>query len=468
MGLLEQAANMFRIRDLRRRLLITIGLIAVCRVGCYIPAPGIDVRALGKLLEEARGEGIGAILGILNLFAGGALSNGAIFGLGVMPYISASIIFQLLASVIPSLESLHKEGEAGRRKLNQYMRIATVFICLFQGAVVVRGLYQFGVIPEYITQSWLRSVAFSLTNGFLLMAGTMFLMWVGEQIDEHGIGNGISLIIMVNILARLPSQVTLLAEDIRRAESQQNALLKIAIMIALFVAVVVGIIYITEGERRIPVQQAKHVRGPKVYGGQKHYLPLKVNQAGVMPLIFASALLQFPAIIAGWAAQSLSENTDSLWYKFFRFVGDTVNPAGGELTLGYVVLEGLLIFFFCYFWTAMMFNPQEMSENLKDYGSFIPGIRPGKRTADYLEGIMNRVTLAGSCFLIVIAMLPMFVAWALRIPRYFAYIYGGTSILIVVGVALDVMRRIDQHLEMRRYSGFATGAAGRRKVRRRR
>jgi preprotein translocase subunit SecY len=410
---------------------------------------------------------MGAVLGIINLFAGGALSNGAVFGLGVMPYISASIIFQLLASVIPSLERLHKEGEAGRRKLNQYTRIATVFICLFQGAIVVRGLYRFGVIPEYVSESWLRSLAFSFTNGFLLMAGTMFLMWVGEQIDEHGIGNGISLIIMVNILSRLPSQVSLLAEDIRRAESQQNALLKIAVLIALFVAVVVGIIYIIQGERRIPVQQAKHVRGPKVYGGQKHYLPLRVNQAGVMPLIFASALLQFPAIIASWATQSLSENADSLWYKFFRFISDMVTTSE-SLTLGYLVLNGLLIFFFCYFWTAIMFNPQEMSENLKDYGSFIPGIRPGKRTAEYLEGIMNRVTLAGSCFLIVIALLPMLVASALRIPRSFAYIYGGTSILIVVGVALDVMTRIDQHLEMRRYSGFAAGAAGRRTVRRRR
>jgi preprotein translocase subunit SecY len=380
-----------------------------------------------------------------------------------MPYISASIIFQLLANVIPSLERLRKEGEAGRKKLNQYTRMATVVICLFQGIVVVRGLYRFGVVPDYVTQSWFASAWFSFSNGFLMMAGTMFLMWVGEQIDEHGIGNGISMIIMVNILSRLPGQLFTLAQNIQQAQSQQNAVLKILVLLGLFVGLVVAIIYITRGERRIPVQQAKHVRGPKVYGGQKHYLPLRVNQAGVMPLIFASALLQFPAIIAGSAVQTL--DSDSLWHGFFAFISDAVQP--GQLSLTYVLLYGLLIFFFSYFWTAIMFNPQEMSENLKDYGSFIPGIRPGKRTADYLEGIMNRVTMAGSFFLLSIALMPMIVAWVLNIPLATASLYGGTSILIVVGVALDLMNRINQHLEMRRYSGFAAGAAGRRRTRRR-
>jgi len=468
MSMIEQVQNMFRIRDLRRRLLITIGLIAVARVGCFIPAPGIDVKALGELLGQAQG-GAGAVLQLMNMFTGGALGRGAIFGLGVMPYISASIIFQLLANVVPSLERLRKEGEAGRKKINQYTRIATVFICLFQGTLVIRGLYVFGVVPEFVTQSFLRSLGFSLSNGLFLTAGTMFLMWLGEQIDEHGIGNGISLIIMVNILARLPQALTQLGRNIQTVESQQTAILKIAVLLALFVGLVMAIVYITQGERRIPVQQAKHVRGARVYGGQKHYLPLRVNQAGVMPLIFAIALLQFPAIIARSAERSLASSPDSLWYKFFRFLSDVVMPRGaGELTVTYVVLYGLLIFFFCYFWTAIMFNPKEMSEHLKDYGSFIPGIRPGKRTADYLEGIMNRITVAGSCFLVGIALMPRFVAWAMKVDLSVAGFYGGTSILIVVGVALDLMNRINQHLEMRRYSGFAAGAAGRRRVRRRR
>ncbi|MFW5915691.1 MAG: preprotein translocase subunit SecY, partial [Planctomycetota bacterium] len=400
----------------------------------------------------------------LNMFAGGALAQGAVFGLGIMPYISASIIFQLMANVVPSLEKLKEEGEAGRKKLNQYTRIATVVICMFQGAMVVRGLYRFGVIPEYVTTSWFYSAWFSISNGFLLMAGTMFLMWIGEQIDEHGIGNGISLIIMVNILSRLPGQLQILAQNIQQAESQQNSVLKILVLVALFVALVVAIVFITRGERRIPVQQAKHVRGPKVYGGQKHYLPLKVNQAGVMPLIFASALLQFPAIIAGAATESF--NPDSLWHGFFTFINDAIQP--GELSLSYVLLYGTLIFFFSYFWTAIMFNPQDMSDNLKDYGSFIPGIRPGRRTADYLEGIMNRVTMAGSFFLLVIALMPMIVSWALNIPLETAALYGGTSLLIVVGVTLRLVNKINQHLEMRRYEGFAAGASGRKRTRRRR
>ncbi len=473
MPFLEDVSNIFRIRELRRRLLITIGLIAVCRIGAYIPLPGIDTRAIGKLMESARGGGAGALLGLMNMFSGGALRNGAIFGLGIMPYISASIIFQLLANVVPSLERLRKEGASGQKKLNQYTRIATVFICMFQGALMIKGLAGMqvpgglSIIPEAITKYPFRSFMFSLSNGFLLMAGTMFLMWIGEQIDEHGIGNGISLIIMVNILARLPSAIWLLGRQIRMEESQQDAVLKILVLLGLFIVVVVAIIYITQGERRIPVQQAKHVRGPKVYGGQKHYLPLRVNQAGVMPLIFASALLQFPAIIAGSAASAFGENHESFWYKFFVFVSSAVTFRR-DFTFTYVLLYGLMIFFFCYFWTAIMFNPKEMSENLKDYGSFIPGIRPGRRTADYLEGIMNRVTLAGSFFLILIALMPMLVAKALKVDLSIAFFYGGTTILIVVGVALDLVRRINDHLEMRRYSGFAAGAAGRRRARRRR
>ncbi len=465
MSVLEQLANVWRIRDLRRKILVTVGLLAVCRVGVYIPLPGIDVQALKALFEGAAGTAGGHVMGLINLFAGGALGNGAIFGLGIMPYISASIIFTLLANVVPSLEALRKEGAAGQKKLNQYTRVATVFICLVQGAVFVRGLFGYGVVPEAVRQSWFASLKFMAVGGFLLTAGTMFLMWVGEQIDEHGIGNGISLIITVNILSRLPSGIYLLATQIGNAESQQNAILKVVLLLALFVGIVMAIVYITRGERRIPVQQQKHVRGPRIYGGQKHYLPLRVNQAGVMPIIFASALLMFPQIIAGSAMQALAGNPDGFWYKFFVLINDAISRQSPTLT--YVALYGLLIFFFCYFWTAVMFNPQEMSENLQSYGSFIPGIRPGKRTANYLEGIMNRVTLAGSAFLLIIAIMPMLVMSALGVNWGVAAFYGGTSILIVVGVTLDLVRKINEHLEMRRYSGFAAGAGGRRRSRRR-
>jgi preprotein translocase subunit SecY len=466
MSLVEQLGNVWRIRELRRKILITLGLLALCRVGVYIPVPGVDTKALGDFLKSMGSTAGGQLLGIVNLFSGGAFSRGAVFGLGVMPYISASIIFTLLANVIPSLEALKKEGATGQKKLNQYTRIATVFICFFQGAIVVRGLFFYpGVIPDYVINSLFYRTAFMLSSGFIMMVGTLFLMWLGEQIDEHGIGNGISVIIMIGIVARLPAAYQDLATRISGGESQQNAILKVALLLALFVGVVVSIVYITRGERRIPVQQQKHVRGPKVYGGQKHYLPLRVNQAGVMPIIFAQALLSFPAIIAVSLGKAL-EPSHGFWWRFFTAIGDAISRQNG-LTFTYVVLYGLLLFFFTYFWTAVMFNPKEMSENLQNYGSFIPGIRPGKRTADYLEGIMNRVTLAGSAFLLAIALMPLMVMSGLGVGWGTAAFYGGTSILIVVGVSLDVVRRINDHLEMRRYSGFTAGAGGRRRSRRR-
>jgi len=466
MSLLDQIGNIWRIRELRRKLLITFGLLAICRIGVYIPLPGIDVSALGRFYKQLAGTAGGQVLGLINLFSGGAMARGAIFGLGIMPYISASIIFTLLANVVPSLEALRKEGGAGQKKLNQYTRVTTVFICLFQGAIIVRGLYNVPeVIPDAIRASWFASFRFIVRSGFLLMAGTMFLMWLGEQIDEHGIGNGISLIITVNILARLPMGIQQLLWQIRTAESQQTAYMEVAFLLLLFIGVVTVIVYITRGERRIPVQQQKHVRGPRVYGGQKHYLPLRVNQAGVMPIIFASALLMIPQIIAGSMHQALSGSRSSFWYRFFGWINDAISRSSPTFT--YITLYSALIFFFCYFWTAVVFNPQDMSENLQNMGSFIPGIRPGKRTANYLEGIMNRITLAGSFFLLAVAITPMLLVSVLGVGWSTAAFYGGTSILIVVGVVLDFVRRVNDHLEMRRYSGFTAGAGGRRRSRRR-
>ncbi|MGD2175679.1 MAG: preprotein translocase subunit SecY [Candidatus Brocadiaceae bacterium] len=466
MAILEQMGNAWRIRELRRKILITLGLLALCRVGAYVPLPGVNVAALQRIVQQ----GGGGVLSLLNLFSGGALGRAAIFGLGIMPYITASIMFTLLANVIPSLEELRKQGAAGQRKLNQYTRLATIFVCLFQGSILLRALLSSQVGGETImasgmATSWLGTVRFLVTGAILLTAGTMFLMWLGEQIDQHGIGNGISLIITIGILARLPSAIYELKLNVQTAESQQNAILKVALLLMLFVAIVVAIIYITQGERRIPVQQQKHVRGPRVYGGQKHYLPLRVNTAGVMPIIFASVLLQFPQTIAHWARMQSAPG--GFWSGFFASIEDAFGMGGGEVHLTYIVVYGMLIFFFCYFWTAVVFNPREMSENLQSYGSFVPGIRPGRRTANYLEGIMNRVTLAGAFFLLIIALMPTFIFAGLGVGWGVAGFLGGTSILIVVGVTLDLVRRVNEHLEMRRYSGFGAGAGGRRRSRRR-
>jgi preprotein translocase subunit SecY len=466
MSVLERVADIWRVHDLRRKILITILLLAVCRVGVYVPVPGVDAAKIVEIAGQRSSAGEGGateqVMNLLNMFSGGALGRVAVFGLGIMPYISASIIFTLLANVLPALERLRKEGAAGQKKLNQYTRLATVVLCLFQG-ILLLGAQSHELVPVLATGGF-AAWRFVIGGAFVMMAGTMFLMWIGEQIDEHGIGNGISLIITINILSRLGPALIAAAGDLKNSQDRQGAVLGAIFLFALFVGIVAAVIYITRGERRIPVQQQKHVRGPRVYGGQKHYLPLRVNQAGVMPIIFGSALLTFPIILANAMLGNLSPGT--FWHKVFGFIVAAVSPSG-DLTFTYVMVFGSLIFFFCYFWTAVMFNPKEMSENLQSYGSFIPGIRPGRRTADYLEGIMNRVTLAGSFFLVVIAMLPMIVAAVTNVGRGISGFFGGTGILIVVGVTLDMVRRITDHLEMRRYSGFRAGAGGRRRSRNR-
>jgi len=464
MSVLERVADIWHVRDLRRKILITVLLLAVCRVGVYVPVPGVDAARIVEIAGSVSDDqsATGQVMTLLNMFSGGALGRVAVFGLGIMPYISASIIFTLLANVLPALERLRKEGAAGQKKLNQYTRLATVILCLFQGILLLKA--QTADVVPALGIGGFAAWRFVIGGAFVMMAGTMFLMWIGEQVDEHGIGNGISLIITINILSRLGPALIRAGGSMLKADDRQSAVLAAVFLFGLFVAIVAAVIYITRGERRIPVQQQKHVRGPRVYGGQKHYLPLRVNQAGVMPIIFGSALLTFPIIIANAMLGGLTEGT--FWYRVFNFIVQAVSPTGG-LTFTYVVVFGSLIFFFCYFWTAVMFNPKEMSENLQSYGSFIPGIRPGRRTADYLEGIMNRVTLAGSFFLVVIAMLPMIVGAVTNMGGGITGFFGGTGILIVVGVTLDMVRRITDHLEMRRYSGFRAGAGGRRRSRKR-
>ena len=453
--MLDKIKTIYNIPELRQKILVTLGLIALCRVGVFIPIPGIDTGVLKGYFQQVSGTGVGQLLGLVDLFAGGAMSSGAIFGLGVMPYISASIIFQLLVGVLPSLERLHKEGEVGRKKINQYTRITTVGLCFFQAFVLTRTLYTLDIGGVPVVPVYLQGMSFQLMASLLLTTGTMSLMWIGEQIDEHGIGSGISLVIMVGIVDRLPwafSQVlSNFTFSVTPAE-HEIGIFRLLLLVASFVVIVAGIVYITQGQRRIPIQQAKHTRGHRVYGGQKHFLPLRVNQAGVMPIIFAQSLIIFPAAIIQGVQVRMEPG--SFGYLISSRLADALQ--GGVV---YVTLYSFLIAFFCYFWTAIQFNPKEMSENLKDYGSFIPGIRPGGRTAEYLENLMSRITLAGATFLAIIALLPNMVSKGFEINRAIAGFYGGTGLLIAVGVSLDLLQKIESHLLMRHYSGLLGGTS---------
>ena len=451
---MEALRSIFKIPDLRRKVLITLALLGLCRLGVYVPIPGVDVQRLQEWFKGTASDPLGNLLGLMNLFAGGAFANCAIFGLGVMPYISASIIFQLLASVVPSLEQLQKEGESGRRKITQYTRYATVGLCFLQGWITINGLQHTNM----------GGTVFPPGNGFLVMAaimlttGSMLLMWIGEQVDEYGIGNGISMIIMVGILDRMPGAVR---EVLMQSSVGLDSAIKMFVLVMMFVGVIVGIIFVTEAQRRIPFQQAKHVRGTRVYGGQRHYLPLRVNQASIFPIIFAQSLLMLPSVITGsilkqYKASQWADNT--FMHSFWQMLNDNLQHGQFMYTLLYVAL----IFFFSFFWTAITFNPKDMANNMKDYGTFIPGIRPGARTAEYLEKIMTRITIPGAVFLSLIAVMPDLVAAKMEVTRMVAGFYGGTSILIVVGVALDLVRKIESQLLMRHYEGFMRAGARRR------
>lgn len=426
----EVIKNIFSIPELRRRILITLGLLAVFRLGSFIPLPGLNISGI-KAYMEGMMKGGGQMFGLVNIFSGGAMSNMSLFSLGIMPYISASIIFQLLVKVIPSLEALSKEGPSGYRKIAQYTRYATVGICVIQALFILNWLERGGgnlagnntpIVAD--TSGWFKPIGI-----MALAAGTMFVMWIGEQISEYGIGNGSSLIIMAGIVDGMPkAAAALITEDV--------GIDKVVILALIYVAVVVSIVLTTQAQRRIPVQHAKHTRGRRVYGGQRNYLPLRVNQAGVMPVIFASSIMILPQGIAsaiGWEP-----------------LRDAFNRQGFVFSIVYIAL----VVFFTYFWTALFFQPNEMSNNLKEHGSFVPGIRPGKRTAEYLEYIMNRIALVGAVYLCLVALMPDIVAGSMDVGRYVTRFLGGTGILIVVGVGLDMMQKIESHLLMRSYEGF--------------
>jgi len=453
---LEALLSIFKIPDLRRKVLITLVLLALCRLGVYIPIPGVNTEELRRLVDSLikAGDPAGRILGLINLFAGGAFANCAIFGLGVMPYISASIIFQLLASVVPSLEQLQKEGEAGRKRITQYTRYATVGLCFLQGLITIQGLRATPRMGALFPQGF----EFLMMASIMLTTGSMLLMWIGEQIDEYGIGNGISLIIMIGILDRFPGAIL---EVARQFTPSLGAVVDVTVMVGLFVGVILGIIFITEAQRRIPFQQAKHVRGTRVYGGQRHYLPLRVNQASIFPIIFAQSLLMLPATIVHSFRQMYETGQwprGGFGDKFWTMMYDNLQSG----TFVYMLLYVAMIFFFSFFWTAITFNPKDMANNMKDYGTFIPGIRPGARTAEYLEKIMTRITIPGAVFLSIIAILPDLISSKMEVTHWVSGFYGGTSILIVVGVALDLVRKIEAQLLMRHYEGFMRTSGRRR------
>jgi preprotein translocase subunit SecY len=424
---IEGFQNAFRIPELKKRILFTLALLAVYRIGAHIPTPGIDSQALAAFFQQTQGT----LLGFFDMFSGGALSRLTIFALGIMPYISASIILELLTVVVPYLEKLKKEGEQGRKKITQYARYGTIVLSAVQGLGISLGLESMQsptgalVVPD---PGW----SFRLMTVLTLTAGTAFIMWLGEQITERGIGNGISLIIFAGIVARLPSAIV---NTFRLMETGELNLLLMIFLLGLMLAVVAAIVFMEAGHRKIPIQYAKRVVGRRMYGGQTTHLPLKLNTSGVIPPIFASSIISFPLTIATFTH-----------HPWLEWVSNALAPATPLYTLANVVM----IFFFCYFYTAIIFNPMDVAENMKKYGGFIPGMRPGKRTAEYIDRTLTRLTFVGAIYLSFVVILPDYMIRYLNVPFYF----GGTGLLIVVGVAMDTMQQIESHLVMRHYESF--------------
>ena len=421
---LQNAAN---IPELRKRILFTLAMLAIYRIGVQIPTPGIN----GAALSEFFAKNAGNLLGMFNMFSGGALENFSIFALGIMPYISASIIIQLLTVVIPQLESLSKEGEAGQRKITQYTRYGTVALSIIQGTFIATGLQSMAAPGgEAIVIN--PGTPFILMTMLTLTSGTAFIMWLGEQMTERGIGNGISLIIFAGIVARGPSA---LVNSIQLIKAGEITLFFVPIIIAFMVLVVGVIVFFETSQRRIPIQYAKRVVGRKVYGGQSSHLPLKINIAGVIPPIFASSIMMFPATIGSF-----------IQVEWVQKVSAAMSPG----TFYYYLLYVVMIVFFCFFYTAVTFKPDDVAENLKKNGGFVPGIRPGKKTADFIDKVLTRLTVVGAAYLSVVCVLPTILMTKFNLPFYF----GGTALLIIVGVAIDTISQVESHMVMRNYDGF--------------
>ena len=425
--MLSGLQNITKVPELKKRILVTCGLLIVYRIGVYIPTPGIDNQALSAIFASQSGT----LFGMIDMFSGGALSRFSIFTLGIMPYISASIILQLLTVVIPQLEKLSKEGELGRRKITQYTRYGTIVLSIIQGMGIAVGLESVGGAGSSSVvyhPGW----SFRLMTVLTLTSGTAFIMWLGEQITERGIGNGISLIIFAGIVARFPSGLVRTATLIRTGEM---SLFIGLLILALMVGVVGLIIFFERAHRKIPVQYARRIVGRRVYGGQSTHLPLKVNTAGVIPPIFASSILLFPATLASFIKHPVTKT-----------ISDALTPGSWAYESIYIAF----IIFFCYFYTAVTFNPVDVADNMKKYGGFVPGIRPGKKTAEYIDKILTRITLGGALYVSVICVLPSIMISRFNVPFYF----GGTGLLIVVGVAMDTIQQIESHLITRHYEGF--------------
>jgi preprotein translocase subunit SecY len=446
--------NIFKIPELRQRVLFTLAMIVIIRAGSAITTPGVNAEILREWFRNvADAQSAGGIASLFNLFSGGALAHCAIFSLGIMPYISASIMMQLLTAVVPQLGKLARE-DGGRRKIMQYTRYATIALCIFQGYLLARSFENpqanpflpgimdtinrlgMDLVPE-------PGIAFQLMTIITMTAGTMFLMWMGDQITERGIGNGVSLVITVGILAQLPAGLIQAWRTFvpSAAGAQANVSPVVLVLLCLFlVLVIAAVIAVTQAQRKISIQYAKRVVGRKVYGGQTQYMPLKINYAGVMPIIFAQAILLFPSTIINMAFPQ----------------SRTAQEIANLLAVGWLhyVLYAVMIFFFSYFWVATQFQPVQIADDLKKYGGFIPGVRPGKPTADFLDFSMSRLTFAGAVFLTVIAVLPQLLAQALKVPYMTAQFFGGTGVLIIVGVVLDTMRQVETHLLQRHYDGF--------------
>jgi preprotein translocase subunit SecY len=429
--------NIFKIPELKKRILFTAGLLAVYRIGVHVPTPGIDGLALKSFFDSMQGT----IFGVVNMFTGGALEQLSVFALGIMPYISASIILQLLTVVIPHLEQLKKEGEQGRKKITQYTRYGTVGLSIVQGFMIAVGLESMRS-PTGAAVVFEPGWDFRLMTVITLTAGTAFIMWLGEQITERGIGNGISLIIFAGIVARMPAAI---GNTLRLVQQDEMSIFTILLLLVFMVGVVGFIIYVEQGQRRIPVQYAKRVVGRRMYGGQSTHLPLKINSSGVIPPIFASSIIMFPATIAQFA--------NVAW---LQAVADAMRPGGVWYNLVYIAF----IMFFCYFYTAVTFNPVDVADNMKKNGGYIPGIRPGKRTADYIDRVLTRITLGGAIYVSAVCVLPTILTGQFNVPFYF----GGTALLIIVGVAIDTVAQMESHMLSRHYEGFLKkgGIRGRR------